>query len=89
MEYKEALSLANKLTGSLIELGFGKGNSLKEFIGYMNDLSIVNVIFGSTNLSMDTTLQVQKIMVHLKKENLRDPPNLLTISKIQSKQKFA
>jgi O-methyltransferase len=40
MEYKEALSLANKLTGSLIELGFGKGNSLKEFIGYMNDLSI-------------------------------------------------
>ena len=40
MEYKEALSLADGVKGSLIELGFGKGNSLKEFIGYMNNLDI-------------------------------------------------
>lgn len=40
MEYKEALSLADAVKGSLIELGFGKGNSLKEFIGYMNKLEI-------------------------------------------------
>lgn len=40
MEYKEALSVADAVKGSLIELGFGKGNSLKEFIGYMNKLEV-------------------------------------------------
>jgi hypothetical protein len=41
MDYKTALATVNKTPGSLVELGFGKGNSLKEFIGYMNDGSIV------------------------------------------------
>jgi|SaaInlStandDraft_1057018.scaffolds.fasta_scaffold36002_2 O-methyltransferase len=36
MDYKAALGLANGLKGTLIELGFGKGNSLREFISYMN-----------------------------------------------------
>ena len=36
MDYKGALKLADGIKGSLIELGFGKGNSLKEFISYMN-----------------------------------------------------
>ena len=36
MDYKGALKLAAGIKGSLIELGFGKGNSLKEFISYMN-----------------------------------------------------
>ncbi len=41
MDYKAALATANNIPGSLIELGFGKGNSLKEFIGYMNEGSII------------------------------------------------
>ncbi|MDA9050792.1 TylF/MycF family methyltransferase [bacterium] len=40
MEYKDALKLADAVPGSLIELGFGKGNSLKEFISYMNNIEI-------------------------------------------------
>ena len=40
MEYKEALKLADAVPGSLIELGFGRGNSLKEFISYMNNIEI-------------------------------------------------
>ncbi len=41
MNYKAALATANNIPGSLVELGFGKGNSLKEFIGYMNEGSII------------------------------------------------
>ncbi len=40
MEYKDALKLADAVPGSLIELGFGRGNNLKEFISYMNDIEI-------------------------------------------------
>lgn len=40
MDYKKALKLADEVTGSLVELGFGKGNSLKEFISYMNKSQI-------------------------------------------------
>lgn len=40
MDYKAALKLADGVPGSLIELGFGKGNSLREFISYMNKLQI-------------------------------------------------
>jgi len=36
MNYLEALVSANKIEGSLVELGFGKGNSLKDFISFMN-----------------------------------------------------
>lgn len=41
MDYKEALGLADNVEGTLVELGFGKGNSLKEFISYMNKKDIV------------------------------------------------
>lgn len=41
MNYKAALATANNIPGSLVELGFGKGNSLKQFIGYMNEGSII------------------------------------------------
>jgi len=40
MDYKAALKLADGVPGSLVELGFGKGNSLREFISYMNKLQI-------------------------------------------------
>lgn len=40
MEYKDALKIADGVPGALIELGFGKGNSLKEFISYMNKFEI-------------------------------------------------
>lgn len=40
MNYKQALGLADSIDGTLIELGFGKGNSLKEFISYMNNKDI-------------------------------------------------
>lgn len=40
MEYKDALKLADGVPGALIELGFGKGNSLREFISYMNKFEI-------------------------------------------------
>ena len=40
MEYKDALKLADAVPGSLIEFGFGRGNSLKEFISYMNNIEI-------------------------------------------------
>lgn len=40
MEYKEALKVADGVPGALVELGFGKGNSLKEFISYMNKFHI-------------------------------------------------
>lgn len=41
MEYLEAIKLADHVDGSLIELGFGKGNNLSEFISYMNSLKTV------------------------------------------------
>ena len=37
MSYFEALSSVNDIKGTLIELGFGKGTTLKEFISYMNN----------------------------------------------------
>lgn len=40
MEYRDALKLADGVNGTLVELGFGKGNSLKEFISYMNKYEI-------------------------------------------------
>lgn len=36
MDYLEALISANSVKGSLVELGFGKGNSLRKFISFMN-----------------------------------------------------
>ena len=36
MNYLETLISANNVKGSLIELGFGKGNSLRKFISFMN-----------------------------------------------------
>jgi hypothetical protein len=41
MEYLEAIKLADHVDGSLIELGFGKGNTLTEFISYMNSRDVV------------------------------------------------
>lgn len=40
MNYNKALQLANGVKGTLVELGFGKGNSLREFISYMNNGNI-------------------------------------------------
>ena len=37
MNYFEALSSVNDVKGTFIELGFGKGVNLKEFISYMNN----------------------------------------------------
>jgi len=37
MSYFEALSSVNNVKGTFIELGFGKGINLKEFISYMNN----------------------------------------------------
>ena len=37
MRYLEAIKLADKIEGSFIELGFGKGKNLTEFISYMNN----------------------------------------------------
>jgi len=36
MNYLDAFRTVNNLDGNLVELGFGKGNSLKEFISFMN-----------------------------------------------------
>lgn len=36
MNYLDALRSVNNLDGTFVELGFGKGNSLKEFISFMN-----------------------------------------------------
>lgn len=41
MKYLEAIKLADHVDGLLIELGFGKGNNLTEFISYMNNHDIV------------------------------------------------
>ena len=37
MKYLEAIKLADNVEGSLIELGFGRGKNLTEFISFMNN----------------------------------------------------
>ena len=41
MEYLEAIKLADNVKGIFIDLGFGKGNNLSEFISYMNNGKVI------------------------------------------------